>query len=106
MSTSMVTKFVMCFHEHCVFPALGMTRAKNFWFESVTHLYSNALMCKKRSASCFGDFLFDRHLEMHLQKGPVCCISSSACNLSLVSSFGVASGMSVTLEISDVIISI
>ena len=34
------------------FHAFCMTRAKNFTFESVTCLYSNPLMCRKRSASC------------------------------------------------------
>ena len=75
-----------------------MTRAKNFWFEYVTCLHSNPYMCKKRSASCFGAFPFDRCLEMHLQKGSVFCICSSACNLSLVSGFGAASGVAVGIS--------
>ena len=69
----------------------GMTRAKNFWFEFLTCLYSNPLLCRKRSTSilCFS-ILIDAWR----------CICSSACNLSLVSSFGVASDVSVTLGIS------
>ena len=63
-------------------------------------------MCRKRSASCFGAFLFDRLLEMHLQKGSVLCICSSACNLSSVSDFGMAFGMSVTVVISGVTVSV
>ena len=81
----------------------GMTRAKNFWFECVTCLYSNPLKCRKRSASCFGAFPFDRHLEMHLQNVSVLCICSSACNLSLVSSFGMKSGVSMILVISGIV---
>ena len=79
------------------FHALGMTRAKNFWFESVTCLYSNPLICRKRSALCFGALPFDRHLEMHLQNGSVLYICSSTCNLSLVRGFSMASGVSVML---------
>ena len=82
------------------FHSFGMTRAQNFWFESVTCLYNNALMCRKRSASCFGAFPFDRCLEMHLENGSVLCIYSRAYNLSSVSSFGMVSGLSVTLVIS------
>ena len=37
-SSSLVTKFVMCFQKHCFFHALDMTRAKKFWLESVTLL--------------------------------------------------------------------
>ena len=59
-------------------------------------------MCRKRSASCFGVLLFDRHLEMCLQKGSVLCICCIACNLSLVSGFSVASGVSMILVISGV----
>ena len=69
------------------FHALGMTRAKNFLFESVTCLYSNPFTCRKRSASCLGDFPFDSHLEICLQNGSVFCICRSACNLSMVSGF-------------------
>ena len=36
----------------------------------------------KRSALCFGAFLFDSHFEIHLQKGSVTCIYSIASNLS------------------------
>ena len=79
-----------------------MSRTKDFWFESVTCLYSNPLTGRKRSASCFGAFPFYRHLKMHLQKGSVLCICSSACNVSLISSFGMASGVPVTLGISSV----
>ena len=50
-------------------------------------------MCKKRSASCLGAFPLDRCLEMHLQNGSVLCICNSACNLSVVSSFGVVLGV-------------
>ena len=53
-------------------------------------------MCKKRSASCLGAFSLDRCLEMHLQNGSILCICTSACNLSVVSGFGVVLGMSVT----------
>ena len=106
MSSSLVTKFIMCFHEHCAFPCFCITRAKNFWFGLVTCLYSNPLLCRKRSTSCFNAFPFARHLEAHLQKGSVLCICSSACNLSLVSSFVMASGVSVTLGISGATISV
>ena len=63
-------------------------------------------MCRKRSASCLGDFPFDRCLEMHLQKGSVLCICTSACNLSSVSSFGMASNVSVILVTSGVTVSV
>ena len=43
---------------------------------------------------------------MHLQNGSVLCICSRACNLSLVSSFGVASGVAVILVISGVTVSV
>ena len=43
---------------------------------------------------------------MHLQNGSVLCICSRACNLSSVSSFGMASGVSVTLVTSCVTISV
>ena len=43
---------------------------------------------------------------MHLQKGSVLCICSSACNLSTVSGFSMASGVSVTLVISGVTVSV
>ena len=56
--------------------------------------------------SCFGTPPFDRHLEMHLQKGSVLCICCSTCNLSLVSSFGVASDVSVMLVISCIAVSV
>ena len=92
-----MTKFVMCFHKHCVFPCFQYNqRAKNFWFESVTCLWSNPFTCKKRLALCMGTFWFDSHLEMHLQNGSVLCIFSSACNLFMVSSFGVVLGVPVT----------
>ena len=82
MSSSLVTKFVMCFHEHCVFACFWYDRTKNFWFESMTCLYSKPLMCRKRSASYFGDFL------------------------SSVTSFGMVYDVSVTLVISGVIASV
>ena len=106
MSNSQVTKFVMCFHNTVYFHALVITRAKNLWCESVTCLYSNPFTCRKRSASCLGALPFDRCLEMCLQKGSVLCICISACNLSLVSSFGMASGVSVTFIISGVTVSV
>ena len=79
--------------------AFGMTGAKNFWFESVTCLCSNPLMCRKRSASCFGAFPFNRHLEICLQNGSVLCICSRECSLSSVSGFSVATGVSLTVII-------
>ena len=72
----------------------------------MTCLYSNPLMCRKRSALCFGSLPFDRHLEMHLQNGLVLCICSSACNLSVVSGFGNVSGVSGTVVISGVTVSV
>ena len=54
----------------------------------------------------FGYFPFDRCLKMHLQKGYVHCICRSACSLALVSSFGVASGVSMTLVISGITVSV
>ena len=68
------------------------------WFESISCLYSNPLMCIKRSASCFGAFPFERCLE----NGSILCICSRACSLSSVSGFGVAPGVSVTVVTSDV----
>ena len=41
-------------------------------------------------------FHWIRCLEMHLKKGSVFCICSSACNLSVVSGFGVVLGVSMT----------
>ena len=105
-SNSLVTKLSCASVSTVYFHALGMTRAKNFWFESVTCLQSNPLMCRKRSASCLGVFLFDRCLKMHLPKRSVFCIYRSACNLTSVSSFGMASGVSVTLVISGVTVSV
>ena len=61
-------------------------------------------MCRKRSASCVGVFLFDRCLGMCLHKGSVLCICRSACSISSVSGFGMTSGVSVTLVISGVTI--
>ena len=84
----------------------GMTRAKNVWFKSVICLYSNPLMCRQRSASCFNAFLFDRHLDMCLDNGSHLCICSRVCNLFLVSSLGVASGVSVTLVIYGITVSV
>ena len=88
------------------FYTFGNDKNQELWFESMTFLYSNPLMCRKRSALCFGAFPFDRHLEMHLQNGSVFCICSRAYDLSLVSSFGMASGVSVTLVISGVTLSV
>ena len=88
------------------FHAFGRVRAKNFWFESMTCLCSNPVICRKRSASCFGALSFDRCLEMHLWNGSDLCICSKACNLSPVSSFGMASSVSVTLVISGVTVSV
>ena len=88
------------------FHALGMTGAKNVWSKSMTYLYSNPLMWRKKTGSCFGAFPFYRCLEMYLQNESVLCICSSACNLSLVSSFGMAFGVSVTLVISGVTVSV
>ena len=88
------------------FQAFGITRTRNFWFESMRGLYSNPLMCRKISASYFGAFPFDRCLETCLQNGSVLCICSRACNLFSVSGFGMASGMSVTAVISGVTVSV
>ena len=64
-------------------------------------------MFRKRLASCLGAFPFDsRCLEMHLQKGSVLFLCSSACNLSSVSSFGAISGVSLTLVIHGVAVSV
>ena len=71
----------------------------------LTCLYSNSLMYRKRSASSFGVLLFDKCLEIHLQNRSVLCICSRVCSLSLVSGFGVASGVSVTVVISGVTVS-
>ena len=49
----------------------------------------------KRLASCFGAFSFDSHFEIHLQKGSVHCICSSASNLSADKDFSVVSPISV-----------
>ena len=73
------------------FHALGITRARNFWLELVTCLYSNPHTCMKRWVSCWGAFLFDKHLDIHLQKGSVFCICRRACSLSPVRDFGVGS---------------
>ena len=67
----------------------------------MTCLYMNPLICRKRSASCFGAFLFDTCLEMHLQNGSVLCICSRACNQPAVSGFGMVSGVSVTSGVTE-----
>ena len=79
------------------FQDFGMTRAKNFWFESVTCLYSNPLTCRKKLASFFG---FDRHLEKCLQNRSILYTCSRACSLSSGSGFGIASAASLTVIIS------
>ena len=84
------------------FYAFGVTRAKNFWFESMTFLYSNPLMCRKRSAPFLVLFYL---IDAWRCTCRIFCICSRACNLSLVSSFGVASFVSVTLVISGVTVS-
>ena len=61
---------------------------------------------KNHTALLYITFPFDRCLEMCLQKGYVLCICSGACNLPLVSCFGVASGVSVILVISGVAVSV
>ena len=88
------------------FHDFGYDKNQEFWFESMTYLYSNPLLCRKRSTSCFGAFPFDRCLEMHLQNGSVLCIWISACNLSLVRSFDMASGVPMILVISGVVVSV
>ena len=73
------------------FHDLGITKARNFWPESVRCLYNKPLTCVKRSVSCCGALLFDRCFDILLQKGSVFCICSRACNLSAVRDFGVVS---------------
>ena len=73
------------------FHDLGMTRARNFWPESIMCLYSKPLKCVKRSVSCCGAFPFDNLLDILLQKVSVFCICRRACNLSAVRDFGVGS---------------
>ena len=51
----------------------------------------------KRSALCFSAFPFDNHFEIHLQKGSVFYICSSASNLSADKDFSVAFPISVTI---------
>ena len=105
MSSSLVTKFSCASMNTVYFQVFGMTRAKNFWFESVTCLYSNSLMRRKRSASCCGAFPFDRHLEIHLQNESILCICSRACSLSSVSGFDVVAGVSLIVVMSGVTLS-
>ena len=95
--TSMITVYLHYF---------GMTRAKILWLESMTCLYSNPLLCRKRSTSCFSTFPFDSCLEMWLQNGSFLCICSSACNLSSVSGFGMVSGVSMILVMSGIVVSV
>ena len=63
------------------------------------HLYNKPLTCVKRSVSCCGAFLFDKHFDILLQKGSVFCICRRACNLSAVREFGVGSFASETFGI-------
>ena len=98
-----MTKFVMCFQEHCVLSSYWYDKGQGF--ESVTCLYSNPLTWRRRSASCFGDFAFHRHLEICLQNGSILCIFSRVCSLSPVSGFSVPSSVSLTVVISGVIVS-
>ena len=72
------------------FQAFGMMSAINFWFTSMTCLYSSPLMCMKRSASCFGVLLLDSHFEMCFQDGSVFCIWRRA-SLSFMRGCGVTS---------------
>ena len=61
------------------FHDLGMTKAKNCLPASDTCLYSNPLTCVKVVWFMDVELLpFNRHLEMHLQKGSVHCIWSRA----------------------------
>ena len=57
---------------------------------------NNPFTYRKRSALCLGAFLFDNQFEICLQNGSVFCMWRSACNLSMVSDFGVVLGVSVT----------
>ena len=74
------------------FQDLGMTRARNFCPESITGLYNNPLTWVNRSVSCCRAFLFDKHLDIHLQNGLVFCIWRRAPNLSSVRALGVGVG--------------
>ena len=78
------------------FHDLGITKVRNFWFESVTCLYSKPLTCVKTSVSYRGVFPFCKHLDILLQKGSVFCICRRACNLSAVRDFGIGSVASET----------
>ena len=79
----------MGFHQDCVFPGLGMTRARNFRPESIMCLYSKPLTWVKMSVSCCGAFPLNNHLDMHLLNGSVFCIWSRASSLSAVRVLGV-----------------
>ena len=70
-----------------------MTRARNFFLESVICLYRSPLTWVKSSVSCLGAFPLDNHLEICLQKGSVFCICRKASNLSAARDLGVGSGV-------------
>ena len=72
------------------FQTFGMISAIIFLFASMTCLYSSPLMCVNKLASCFGALSFDNHLEMHVSKGSIFSILSSASCLPSVG-FGVTS---------------
>ena len=53
----------------------------------------------KISALCLGAFPFDSHFEICLHNGSVFCICRSACNLTVVSDFGVVLVVSLTSSV-------
>ena len=85
------------------FHAFGMTRAKTFGLNP-WHVYTVISWCVERD-QLHVLVLFHFCLEMHLQNGSVFCICSKACSLSLLRGFGMASGVSVMLVLSDVTVS-
>ena len=75
------------------FQDFGITRARNFFPESVMYLYRSPLMWVNNCVSCLGSFPLDNHFEIHLWKGSVFCIWRRASNLSAVKDFGVGSSV-------------
>ena len=70
----------------------GITRARNFFPESVICLYRSPLTWVNNSVLCLGAFPLDNHLEICLQKGSDFYVWRRAANLSAVKDFSIGSG--------------
>ena len=70
----------------------GMTRVRNLLPEFVTGFNISAFEYVNVSVSCLGAVPFKICLEMHLQKGSVCCMCTRVSNLSAERDLGVGLG--------------